>query len=310
MTKIFVVVLNWNRDKDTIECLKSVNKLSTSGNQLSVIIVDNASSDDSVNKISTFIKNKPESELVINKQNLGYSGGMNVGIRHALKRGANYIVVLNNDTILDKKLLVAFLKTAKKHKRTGAICPKIYFAKGFEFHKKRYKKSNLGKVIWFAGGKIDWANVYAENRGVDEVDKGQFDKVEETDFATGNCMFLNAEALKEVGLFREDYFMYLEDVDLCVRFKKAGWKILYTPKAKLWHKVAQSSRIGSDLNDYFITRNRMIFGIKYAPLRARIALIRQSVRILLNGRKWERIGIKDYYLGRLGKGSWKNGQKK
>ncbi len=153
---------------------------------------------------------------------------------------------------------------------------------------------------------MDWGNVYGENRGVDEVSSNKFNKVEQIDFATGACMFLNTDCLKEVGMFDEHYFMYLEDADLSVRIKKKKWKVLYVPKGILWHKVAQSSGIGSDLNDYFITRNRLMFGMRYAPIRSKLALIKESIKFLLTGRKWQKRGVLDFYSGNFGKGSFKN----
>ena len=86
--------------------------------------------------------------------------------------------------------------------------------------------------------------------------------------------------------------------------KNRGWKVLYEPKGIVWHKVAQSSGIGSNLNDYFITRNRMLFGMRYASLRTKFALAKESIKLLLNGRKWQKIGVRDFYLGRFGRGSW------
>jgi GT2 family glycosyltransferase len=87
--------------------------------------------------------------------------------------------------------------------------------------------------------------------------------------------------------------------------KKVGWKVLFSPEGFMWHKVSQSSGIGSGQNDYFLTRNRMLFGMKYAQLRTKFALLKESIKLLLIGRKWQKIGIRDYYLGRFGKGSWK-----
>ena len=97
----------------------------------------------------------------------------------------------------------------------------------------------------------------------------------------------------------------MEDSDLSERIKKAGFKVMYSPRGRLWHKVSQGSGIGSELNDYFITRNRMLFGMTYAKLRTKFALFRESIKLLLIGRKWQKIGIRDYYLGKFGKGSWK-----
>lgn len=305
MIKIFVVILNWNRSLDTIECVRSVEKMRTYSFGFQTIIVDNASTDDSIER---FNKQKEKySDLIIlqNESNLGFAAGNNVGIEYALKNGANYILVLNNDTLVDRDLLVNLYKTAKLNKKAGAISPKIYFAPGFEFHKDRYAKRLYGKVIWYAGGILDWKNIYGSNRAVDEIDRGQFDTLELTDFATGACMLVRAKAFRKVGLFDEKYFMYLEDLDLCQRMKLSGLDILYSPRGIVWHKVAQSSAIGGSLNDYFIARNRLMFGFKYATFRTKIALVKESIRFLINGRKWQKRAVSDFYLHRLGKGSWK-----
>src|SRR3989344_2902107 len=118
-------------------------------------------------------------------------------------------------------------------------------------------------------------------------------------------MFMRRNVLEKSGLFDEKYFMYYEDTDLSLRIKKNGFKLFYIPQAIVWHKVAQSSGIGSELNDYFITRNRLLFGMKYAKIRSRFALYRESLRLLSSGRKWQKKGVIDFYLGRFGKGSWR-----
>lgn len=307
MKKIFIVVLNWNGKQDTLECLKSINELQVTSYELRVVVVDNGSTDGSVEAIGKSITSTTgiTGELIRNKENLGFAGGNNVGIKYALENSADFILVLNNDTLIDKRLLLHLIKAAEKYKNAGIFSPKIYFAPGFEFHKKRYSEKDFGKVIWYAGGIIDWDNVLGSNRGVDKVDRGEYDKVEEIDFATGAAMFIRREVLQEVGLFDEKYFMYLEDADLSQRTKRHGWKVLFVPDAKLWHKVAQSSRIGSDLNDYYITRNRLLFGVRYAPLRTRFALFRESIKLLVLGRKWQKKGVLDFYLGRFRKGSFR-----
>lgn len=302
--KVSIVILNWNRPNDTLECLKSVKRLRTA-DSLNIIVVDNASSDNSVKKIKKAILHTTNHKLLVNEVNLGFAEGNNVGIRHAIKNGADYVLVLNNDTVVDKDLVIELIKAAKKYPKAGALSPKIYFAKGYEFHKKRYKEKDLGKVIWYAGGDIDWNNVYGSNHGVDEIDKGQYDKVRETDVATGTCILLRREALEDTGFFDKKYFMYYEDTDLSQRMKKKGWRVLYIPKAKLWHKVARGSAIGSDLNDYFITRNRLLFGLRYARVRTKLALVKESIKFLFTGRKWQKIGTRDFYLGYFGRGSWR-----
>lgn len=306
MKQIFIIIVNWNQPDLTIACLESLRKLKIKNYELHAIIVDNGSTDDSVQILERFkVKSQASLTILETGENLGFAGGNNVGIVHALQHNADYVVLLNNDTEVHTDLIEGLLKTFKEHPSAGAVSPKIYFAKGFEFHKKRYKDSELGKVIWYAGGDMDWDNVYGSNLGVDEVDNGQFDKVTETDFATGCCMMIPAKVLNQVGLLNEDYYLYLEDAELCQRIKNAGYEILYTPKGVLWHKVSQSSGIGSQLNDYFITRNRLLYGMKNAPLRAKFALLRESIRFLINGRNWQKVGVRDFYLGKFGRGSWK-----
>jgi hypothetical protein len=298
MIKLCVIILSWNNKEDVLEAIRSLQESDQAGFRMQILVVDNGSSDDTpeaVQKLHVKVKKLAK--------NYGFAKGNNIGIEDALKEDTDYIALLNGDTTVDKNLIKKTLSAHQKKAKVGAISPKIYFAKGFEYHKK-YKPSEAGKVIWYAGGKIDWENIYGSNRGVDEVDRGQFNETIETDFATGCFAMYKAEALKEVGLFDERYFAYMEDVDLSQRMKKKGWKIQYSPDGVLWHKVSQSSGIGSEQNDYYITRNRMLFGLTYAPLRTKFALIRESIKLLLSGRQWQKIGIGDYYLGRFGKGSW------
>lgn len=307
--RVSLVILNWNRKKDTLDCLESISKLRAVSCYPSVIVVDNASNDGSQASIrKSLIRLKKRLnwsfEFLENSQNLGFAAGNNVGIKHAVNHNADFVMVLNNDTLVHKDLLASLLDTMSRDKKAGLVSPKIYFAKGFEFHKERYKKGDLGRVIWYAGGTIDWNNIYGSNRGVDEVDVGQYDDVVETDFATGACMMIRVEVIKQVGMFDEKYFMYFEDADLSMRAKRKDWRVLYDPKAILWHKVSQSSGIGSALNDYFITRNRLLFGARYASVRTRFSLYKESLRLFQNGREWQRRGVVDFYLRKFGRGSW------
>jgi len=307
MKKIAIVILTFNGEKDTMECLESIAKMRSLNYKLQIIVVDNGSTDADASVISNFqfpISNFGF-KVIQNKENLGFAEGNNVGIRYALENGADYVVILNNDTIVHVDLINELVKTAESSEKIGIVVPKIYFAPGFEFHKDRYKKEELGKIIWYAGGIMDWRNVLGYHRGVDEVDDGQYQKTEETDYASGCCMLIKKEVLQKIGLFDEKYFLYYEDNDLSQRTKKAGFSIFYCPKAVLWHKNAGSAGgSGSHLQDYYITRNRLLFGIRYAPIRSKLALIRESLGLLLNGRLWQRRGVLDFYLRRFGKGSF------
>jgi GT2 family glycosyltransferase len=302
--KVFLIILNFNGKKFISNCLNSVNKLKVENFELKIIVVDNASADGS-EKIIESLKTKIKNLIFIqNKENLGFAEGNNVGIRYALEDGADYIMILNPDTLVDKNLLIQLIKVAESDKKIGILGPKIYFASGFEYHKERYKDSERGRVIFYAGGEIDWDNVLSKHRGVDEVDKGQYEKIEETDFVTGCAMMIKREVFEKIGFFDKNYFLYWEDSDFCQRAKKAGYKIVYVPLGLVWHLDAGSSKVGGSLHDYYLTRNRLLFGMKYASFRAKFALLRESIKILFFGRKWQKIGIRDFYLGKFSKGSY------
>lgn len=303
MKKVFIVILNYKGHKDTIELLESLLKVKRDNFLLNTIVVDNFPDDPisvDVNKYSNL-----NLEVIFNNKNLGFSGGNNVGINHALKNNADYILLINNDTYVEPNFVEALLKVAEKEKDAGIVVPKIYFAKGFEFHKK-YKENELGKVIWYAGGNMDWANIIGYHRGVDEFDDGQFDKIIETQIASGCCLMLRRELVEKIRGYDDKYFLYYEDADLSLRTIKKGYTILFVPNSIIWHKNAQSSGgSGSGLQDYYISRNRMIFGFEYASPRAKFALIRESLKLLFVGRHWQKRGVLDFYFGHFGKGSFK-----
>lgn len=302
MKKVVIVTVNYNTEKDTLDLIESIKKIKKEGFLIKTIIVDNGSK----NKL-LLPKNSGKDFFQIRSEvNTGFSGGYNIGIKEALKKMADYVLIVNNDTIIDSLMIKNLLKVLESDEKIGVVTPKIYFAKGREFHKDRYSKEELGKVFWYAGGRTDWANVTSIHRGVDEVDRGQYNKIEKTEFASGCCMLIKREVFEKVGVFDDKYFLYYEDADLNERIKRAGYEIYYVPTAVLVHVNASSSGgAGSPLQDYYITRNRMLFGLRYAPLRSKIALIRESLRILKKGREWQKRGIIDFYKRKLGKGSYK-----
>src|SRR5258708_1747803 len=304
MKKVTVVAINFNREDVTFAWLDSMQKIKTSGFTFDIVIVDNASK-----KPFQLSKNQQKENIHVlrSEENTGFNGGNNIGLTFALEHGADYIMIINNDTIVDPDMIKNLFEVLESDPKIGVSTPKIYFAKGHEFHKVRYKKEDLGKVFWYAGGHTDWANVKSVHRGVDEVDRGQYNKNEQVSFASGCCMLFKREVLEKVGLLDEKYFLYFEDADINERIQRAGYTISYVPKAVLWHiNAASSGGSGNQLQDYFLTRNQMLFGMKYAPLRTKFALLRQSFRYLLNGRPKQKQGIRDYYFGRLGKGTYFN----
>ena len=306
MSRISAIIVNWNRREDTLNTIQQLGDINIGSNSLDVVIVDNHSSDESLKSFKALTNKIPNLHLVESQSNLGYAGGNNLGIVYAQENlKPDFLLILNNDIDFKKDFLTNLHTQINKDPKNGIVSPKIYFAKGYEFHKDRYSNKDLGKVIWYAGGKLDWKNMYANHIAVDEVDNDRFTKTISTDFASGACMLIRNSLIQKIGLFDEKYFLYWEDVDLSQRAIKAGYKLLLVPSAKIWHRVWSSSGIGSNLNDYYLTRNRMLFGFRYALKRTVIALIKESIKLLILGRKWQRIGIKDFYLGNSGKGSWK-----
>lgn len=297
MGTVAVIIVNWNGKDDTIACLESLSKLRVKPFTLLTVVVDNDSKDNSIPLIRTRF---PHVTVIDNQKNLGFTGGNNVGIRWALDQGTDFVWLLNNDTIVHPEALSGL--DAVKEKYAGIAGSKIYFAPGHEYHKDRYAKSDRGNVFWYAGGLVDWGNMYASHRGVDEVDQGQYDEVEETPFITGCSMMITREVFEKIGLLDDAYYLYLEDLDFCLRAKRAGFRLLYVPSSIIWHVNAGSSGgAGNELHEYYLTRNRLIVGARYAPIRTKIALLRESLRFLLVGSTIKRKAVFDAFFGRFGK---------
>lgn len=295
MFKVAIITVNYNGKKDTLEFLESVKKLLTINYELLTIVVDNGSADGSVDVLKTLY---PMVDILQTGTNKGFAGGYNKGMDYAYIWGADYILIINNDTVIkDQNLLDELIKTAESDPQIGLVSPKIYFAPGFEFHKDKYKEDDIGKVIWYAGGEFDWNNISSLHRGLDQVDNGKYDQVAQTDLISGACMLIKRKVLETVPPFDEHLFLYFEDSDFQIRVRKAGFKTYYNGKVSIYHKVSRSTGIGSPITDYYHTRNRLIFGMKYGRFRTKFALLREAFRLFLFGRPAQKRGILDFYLG-------------
>ncbi len=290
---VYCIIVNWNGKRDTDVCLASLAKIAKKSVDLRVLVVDNGSKDDSVSYLR---KKHPWIELLPTGANLGFTGGNNAGIAYARSNGAGLVWLLNNDTYVDKNVLSM---TKNFSDQSVGICgSKIYFAPEHEFHHDRYKNHERGKVIWYAGGIVDWDNMYAAHRGVDEVDHGQYDTKEDTPFITGCSMMIRSEVFDRIGLLDDRFYLYLEDLDYSLRAKKAGFRLVYDPSSMLWHVNAGSSgRPGNPLHEYYMTRNRLLVGFRYAPVRTKFALFREALRFTSPVR---RKAFFDFLLGRFG----------
>lgn len=282
MTSTYVIVLNYKVKDELLECVKSLTATAGFDKDFKVLVIDNNSTDGSVEVIK---KHFPKIPLIVNPQNLGFTGGNNVGIKYALEHGAEYVLILNPDTVVEKNAVVSLLKEAKKY-QSAITSPKIYFGKG--------------KKIWYAGGILDMNNVIGKHRGVDEEDHGQYNQAGETDYATGAAMLVSSKVFNKIGLFDGRYFLYYEDADFCIRAKQAGFKVWFTPRSVIHHKNARSTGLGSPLQDYYITRNRMLFAAKFLPFKTKFALFREALKnIAIPAR---RKAFFDFLRGQFGKG--------
>lgn len=295
--KVFAIIVNWNGIADTLNCLESLSKINKLYGDLTVLVVDNGSTNDSVSQIH---KKYPAVTVLETGKNLGFTGGNNVGMDYALDHDADYIWMLNNDTLVHNDVL-SFVKNFEDPK-VGACGSKIYFAKGHEYHVDRYKESERGNVLWYAGGIMDWNNIFASHRGVDEVDIGQYDATEETPFITGCSFIVRADVIRSVGKLDDAYYLYLEDLDWSLRIQRAGYKTLYVPTSTLWHVNAGSSgKPGNPLHEYYFTRNRLLLGFRYATARTKFALVREAFRFFIGESEVRRKAVTDAFFGKFGK---------
>lgn len=300
MIHISIIIINYNSAKDTVDCLNSLDKIKTTGFKVNTIVVDNASVEPF--EVPKNLQNS-SIQVIRSDANKGFTGGNNMGIYYAVEKfNSDYVLLLNNDTTVDENFLKEMVRLAESDPKIGMVGSKIYFSKGREFHKDSYKKSELGNVLWYAGGSIDWNHLAAFHRGVDEVDRGQFDTQEESDFATGCSVLIKREILEKVGTFDKRFFLYLEDVDWSVRVTKAGYKIAFCPTSIVYHKNAGSSGgSGSKTHDYYQTRNKLLFAFKHGTWNEIGIALRIAFSMIINGTPAQRQGVLHFFLMQFGK---------
>ena len=293
---VHIIVLNWNGRDDTLECLKSLQQINY--DNYKIIVVDNGSEDGSVFEIK---KNFPEMKIIENKRNLGFAGGNNIGMKYAVENEADYVLLINNDTTVDKNFLSELVEMGESDKKIGAVGSKIYF----------HSEPNR---IWFAGGKVNWLKNKGTHLGLDEIDNGQYDKIREVDYLTGCCLLIKREVIEKIGVLAEDYFLYYEDTDFSARVKNAGYKIMYVPKSKIYHKISRSTKPGSPSYIYYHVRNGLVMAKRNGSFLSKIILylycvflfLKQIIKIIFlpQKRNWAYAvlkGEKDFLLGKMGK---------
>jgi hypothetical protein len=291
---VAVVVLNWDQEQDTAECLQSLR--SVSGIALRIVLVDNGSKSGESDRLA---QGFPEVEVLPLAENRGFAAGNNIGMAHAAAFEPTHILLLNNDTVVDPGFLVPLLG-ALGTQGIGIVGPKILY------HAEPER-------IWFAGGEINWRTGKQYHLGAGEQDRGQRDGFRDVDYVSACCLMAPSWVFNSVGQLDERYFIYYEETDWNLRARAYGLRACYVPQARIWHKVSRAMGTASALSDYYYARNRLLFFQTHAPAGHQFRLIalytlrslRFAARLRGQGRslnaKAVQRGVADFYLRRFGR---------
>lgn len=289
---VYIILLNYNGAKDTIDCISSIRK--SNYKSYRIVVVDNASTDNSL-EILRKEKEVYDFDLVISDKNNGFSAGNNLGIQFALKNEAEYILLLNNDTIVEKDFLINLLETEKKYNNDIVVTSKILY---FDFK----------NIIWYGGGSFNKITSRVKHIEINKIDDKIDNREREVTFISGCCMLIPSKILLKVGFFEEKYFLYCEDTDYCCRLMKNNIKMIYNPKSIIYHKVNSSTKKISNMITYYNVRNKKLIiklyinGFKkifaniyfYMEILKRIISKEYNYKICIKA-------LKDYKLNRFGK---------
>lgn len=236
--KVAIVIVIWNGRDDTVRCLESFRADPYPNRE--IIVVDNGSSDDSVAVIRSRF---PEVTLIQTGKNLGFTGGNNAGIRHALEHGAVYVYLINNDTTVEPDATGCLVQAAEADPTAGLVAPVIH-------------EMDPPRAIWFAGSVVDLRKgaAWHDNARQPGLDDAPYD----VPWATGCAMLIRADVLRKHGAFDDRYFLSWEDVDLSLRIRKAGCRLLVVPRARIYHKGGQSGKNLDGIYGYYAVRNSLL----------------------------------------------------
>jgi GT2 family glycosyltransferase len=248
--KVSIITLTWNSYEVTRDCLLSLRNLEYPC--FEVMVVDNGSNDGSSERLASEF---PDVRLIRNQTNLGFSGGNNVAIRDALLRDSDYLLLLNNDTLVDPGFLSALIRVAETDDRIGLLNPKIYYLEP-------------PNTIWYAGGIRKPWRVFPKHLGLHKLDDGRYDTTREVTFITGCALLIKTNVVRQIGLLDEIFFLGFEDADWSVRAFQAGFKGVYVPAAVIWHRDAYvtGKNLGWAGRDFYTMRNTILFARKHLQL--------------------------------------------
>ncbi len=259
---IAVVILNTNRRDDTLACLGSLT--ANSYRNLRVIVADNASTDGSVESVRARF---PATTILQIEENRGYAGNNNVGIAAALTDGADWVLVLNEDTILHSECIAELIAAGECDPRAGVVGPMVYH-------------HDEPDVIQSAGGRLS-ARWEAAHVAQNELDRGQYREPRDVDWISGCAILVRRSVIEQIGMLDDRFFYYWEEVDWCLRASRAGWRIVHVPAARLWHKGVTRDYRPKPTVTYYATRNKFLLLSKHrAPTSVWIWAWAQALRTL------------------------------
>lgn len=289
---VAIILVNYNGFKDTVECVESICKIDYPNYR--IVVVDNGSNREPDEVQIHYLR---ENTHYINiEHNLGFSGGNNVGIRWALQEGYPYILLLNNDTTVNPKLLDVLISAAEEKENVGVIGGKILF----------YQEPNR---IWFGGGMLNAKYGHGSHERYNQVNPEDTGEIRRVTFLTGCLMFIPRNVFSDVGFLDEDYFLYAEDTDFCCRVMNKGYNLWFCENSLVYHKVSASTGRGSVRTQYYMMRNSLYLSKKYMRHFQLIHLrsFYQTMKDILRGRKQLRpvvTAVFDYYRRIRGKGPY------
>ena len=248
---VSIVVVNYNGSQFLKECFDSLFKLEYPAGGIEILMVDNCSEDDSIGLVKN---NFPKVKILKNDVN-NYTRANNLGIKHAQ---GDFVAFINNDVQVDRAWLVELMEVMKKEKRAGIVGGKILLEDG------KLQSAALE----------EYPNFYWGDRGLRQEDRGQYEHLEEVQGLCGAAVLFRKSCLEEIGLFDEDFMMYLEDVDMCLRCAKKKWKVFYAPKSTAKHRFRGTS--SDESVRYYSERNRLLLIARHFPAQLGGALFGQG----------------------------------
>ena len=246
LPRIGIIILNWNGWQDTLECLTSVRQVDYPTDRFDIVVVDNGSRDESVAQL----RRQPGLTLLELPSNVGFAAGNNVGIQRVLADGCDYVLLLNNDTVVAPDFLTPLLQVFDIDPAAGAVSPKIRY----------YDQPNR---LWYAGGKFRQPRLIGLMIGLDELDTGQYEQAGMVDYVVGCCMLIRRAVFEQIGYLDESFFFYQEDVDFSYRATHAGFSMWYQPASVIFHKVSHSTRNDSPRRTFLYAQSRVVFFAKH-----------------------------------------------